>query len=742
MKKIGRKKEVLGNKEIILSLMLLSFLIIGTIIKIPAVIGAPPTPHGISGYIYYSDGTTQVPLGTPFYINDTTSGFFVQDVTKLPIPGYSGYYSKTIQGVDGDNVVVRAWNKTHYGERWVVLSGNMDNINVSLNLTRGPEPTVNITSPPNNSQKNTSDYFEVLSNLTLYGGNGVNCTTTISFSNSSILSTYNGQPATIDLGNLSRGYNSIITWNLSGIGVGSSNVTVNFTCGNEATVKFEALPNKDTLNNITIIDTTPPNITLAGPADDSWTNNENVSFQYNVSDISGLKNCSLYVDSSLMQSELLPATDTMLYFNETLSEGSHLWNITCYDNSPQENYGISQTWNISIDTISPSIEIINPLNNTARENNTVDFQYRIIEDGSGINYCALLINGTTYFLDYNIQNNTVVVNNQYLVMGNYYWQVNCYDNATNNQVSPSTYFTILDPDLSISTSRISINYSSLIEGQEANITANISNLGNQNASDVILQFFLGDPDTGGTQIGSNQTISFIDGYQTVLISQLFNLIRGINNIFVVVDPPIATNGSISELNESNNKANNSVFVSSWQIYFGNTMPGAVLGANTSALIIWNTSNQMNMLFVEDGTVFDWSSLQALGKDTNNNSASNDFLQADTELNLTGYPDSIYDIFTNSGTPKKTDGFTINNISIQNVPVANSTNNSNFETGILWDYSDGGSEYNGTQDLIFVTKTNNDQQGGYGIYDYEVRVPATLSDYKLGAGSISIYTEII
>jgi hypothetical protein len=82
--------------------------------------------------------------------------------------------------------------------------------------------------------------------------------------------------------------------------------------------------------------------------------------------------------------------------------------------------------------------------------------------------------------------------------------------------------------------------------------------------------------------------------------------------------------------------------------------------------------------------------------------------------------------------------------IGNVPVINSTNTSSFRTGILWDASDpnnGG--YNGTQDLVFLTKANHNQTGKYGLYDYELRVPANLRKYLTpnNANSVTIYVEL-
>jgi hypothetical protein len=91
--------------------------IIVAILAAISVIAPPPTPHSVAGYIYQSDGSTQVPKGTNYSINDTTSGYYVKSATNFPLPSFSGRYFNTISGVDTDIVIVRAWNTTHYGEQ-------------------------------------------------------------------------------------------------------------------------------------------------------------------------------------------------------------------------------------------------------------------------------------------------------------------------------------------------------------------------------------------------------------------------------------------------------------------------------------------------------------------------------------------------------------------------------------------------------------------------------------------------
>ena len=79
-------------------------------------------------------------------------------------------------------------------------------------------------------------------------------------------------------------------------------------------------------------------------------------------------------------------------------------------------------------------------------------------------------------------------------------------------------------------------------------------------------------------------------------------------------------------------------------------------------------------------------------------------------------------------------------------MANSINNSNFVTGILWDSSDDDGDYefneSGKEDLVFVTQINTSSQGAYGIYDYELRVPARLREYSTtDSSAAAFYLEL-
>ncbi len=105
----------------------------------------------------------------------------------------------------------------------------------------------------------------------------------------------------------------------------------------------------------------------------------------------------------------------------------------------------------------------------------------------------------------------------------------------------------------------SISFSKLMpqEGEEVTISATVNNNGLETASNVIARFYLGDPATGGTQLGTDQFISTLTPNSSTPISITASFTgTGGKTIFVVVDP----DGVISETSEADNKSSARIWV--------------------------------------------------------------------------------------------------------------------------------------------------------------------------------------
>jgi len=299
-------------------------------------------------------------------------------------------------------------------------------------------------------------------------------------------------------------------------------------------------------------------------------------------------------------------------------------------------------------------------------------------------------------------------------------------------------------DLEITQSDISFSTSSPVENINITMNASVKNIGRADAYNVTISFY------NEETFISNVTLNHIPRGSFAVAQTQFAPKIGLNNIFVYVDPPTETNGSIQESNESNNIANNTLHVVAWQEFFGNiTLDKRLSTSDNSNISLWfNQTFASGNIFITDSEAqISWSSLQALGRNASNSSTTNDFADADYLLNMSSFSDSVSNRFTSDGiTPIATTNFTVHNKEIFNVPVINSINSSNFITGILWDTTkdtDGEFSIEDKEDLIFVTKVNPKMQGAFGTYDYEITIPVKIREYYLEDTKIVyIYYDLI
>ncbi|MEW6721893.1 MAG: NosD domain-containing protein, partial [Candidatus Micrarchaeota archaeon] len=184
----------------------------------------------------------------------------------------------------------------------------------------------------------------------------------------------------------------------------------------------------------------------------------------------------------------------------------------------------------------------------------------------------------------------------------------------------------------------------------------------------------------------------------------------------------------------------------WHRFFGDVNGTLILGHNQSPPYVysWNASG-FNVYFADIDTNVDWYSLQSIGLDTSNASSSSDFEELDIAFNTTGFSDNINATYSTDGSaPIQTDNYTVFLRPINNVPIANSTAfNTSFRTGILWDMSDGGTEYSNSfnQSTVWLVKVNASANDTYGTYDYLIQVPYAIADYEGNTSAVSIYLEL-
>ncbi|MFH0978155.1 MAG: CARDB domain-containing protein [Candidatus Woesearchaeota archaeon] len=709
----------------------LSFLVLIQLVASP-----PPLPHSVSGTIYNSDGINQVSLGTKYILNDTTINSFVLGETNVPIPGMSGMYFETIDGSESDSLAILAWNSTYYGKMTYILVGDMENVDVSLGTLRPPEVKVVIVSPLNNTNVEINASFNLTANITSIGGSSsIGCNVTINFSNPFTVRLKNSD-ARHSLGNLPLASSVLTNWELVGSKGWSVNLTVAAKCSSDSQ-NFDNL-NHYTVYNLVVNDDDPPIIQLFEPSNNSWARSSPTVFVYQVSDLSGIVNCSLFLDGKLNKTNFSVSDSIKQNFSIRPTQANHTWKVSCADNSSWHNLGTSLTWFMRVDTVAPNITLVAPPNDTARANNTVAFVYNVTDSNQVLN-CSLVINSSFFSSSSSITkavNSTITYT---LRHGMYFWSINCTDAAGNIGHSLSRELNITDPDLEVSS--LLLSNPKPVEDELVIINASISNIGDENATGIVVKFLEGDP---GVEF-SNSTINISRG-KVAYVAASWHAKVGQNTIFVLVDPPIETNGSIMEIREDNNLANITVYVPMWQIFYG-SLYGQLLLDTTgdSSLVRWSNITDFfgNVYVADSDSRVSWSSLSALSLNLSFQANLSDFQVLDNALNTSAFNDSINRSFLGrQGSPDRRT-FTVFDLNITGVPVINSTNTSNFVTGILWDSSDLAiGHYNGTQDIVFVGNVQH-AQGSHGIYDYEVRIPAYLRSLvnPNNLNTLTFYVEI-
>ena len=102
---------------------------------------AIPVPHGIDGHVYELDGITPA-CNIDFSVNDTITGEIIHGKTRA-----NGKYSVSLNGNDGNIIMISVWNKYNTNNRTITLQGVMHNVDLLLNMSI-PELSPNITSDP------------------------------------------------------------------------------------------------------------------------------------------------------------------------------------------------------------------------------------------------------------------------------------------------------------------------------------------------------------------------------------------------------------------------------------------------------------------------------------------------------------------------------------------------------------------------------------------------------------------
>ena len=508
--------------------------------------------------------------------------------------------------------------------------------------------------------------------------------------------------------------------------------------------------NSSSLINFTV--KAPPIVVLNLPSPGFRTTSSSIDFNYTPYDPIDITNCSIYLDGAFNDSNSSILKNTLNNFTiNGIAEGAHNWTVNCSDSDGNWNWSLPRTFYRDISP--PNISLQSPANESGLDRNqaVIIFSWLAIDALDNSLTCDVTIDGIVRINHKPVSSNISAsdsVSSAVIGTGWHAWNATCWDTLGNSNTSNTWYFNLTYPDFSVNASEIYFNNSSPAENESVNITATVRNLADAATSNVLVRFYDGIPGSGGTQIGSDTYISLSE-YEVKNVSLEWKADLGTSVIFVSVDE----SNSFTELNETNNNATKNISVGSWEFFYGNITTSSQLKLADSAnntFIKWILDNFTfgNVYITDYDAYISWDSMQAIGKTKSGADSSSDFQEIDSILNSSSYEDSVYSVYTNSGVIKyKTNLYLFNKL-IQEIPIFNSTNNSNFVTGILWDTSkdtggaSGEFDTGDREDLIFVAPVNKQAAGTYGTYDYEIRVPAKLREYNLGdSKSAAFYMEI-
>ncbi|MEM3364585.1 MAG: right-handed parallel beta-helix repeat-containing protein, partial [Candidatus Micrarchaeia archaeon] len=180
----------------------------------------------------------------------------------------------------------------------------------------------------------------------------------------------------------------------------------------------------------------------------------------------------------------------------------------------------------------------------------------------------------------------------------------------------------------------------------------------------------------------------------------------------------------------------------WHRFFGNVSGTILLARNDSWVFyrwLWKKENGGKVYAINGDASINWASLVALGRSTLGTNSTIDFNELDILLNMSGERDSITKLYAPDGSnPLNTQNISLYGRLVPYIPVANSSTQTDYKTGIVWDSSQGVPEFNITvnQDVAFVSVINGTRNP-----NYDIRVPSNLDSYKGSSGVVEFWLEL-
>jgi hypothetical protein len=369
------------------------------------------------------------------------------------------------------------------------------------------------------------------------------------------------------------------------------------------------------------VDKTTPNVSLISPLNDSFINQQNISFAANFSDLMLLANATLYVWDDL---GLLLGTNftsisgtynsTNLSFN-FLTEGTYYWNYLVYDYVGNSVFALNN-FTINIDLINPNVTIISPVNLT-KSNVLKQLFVANFTDDFGLKNATLRVYDSvgallgTNFTSLSGLSDSVNLSFDFAGEGIYYWNYLVYDEAGNFNVLNENITLYLDTTLPVVnlTSPLNASFGNYVQLFLGNFSDNValwnSTLHVWNETGSLI--YLNDSIVFGTFNSSNLQIDFVvEGayyWNYLVYDEAGNYAWNSVNYTLIIDltPPMIE--LVSPENDTAVNISKNFFVGNFTDIVGlknfsllvYNSTGDLIGVNTS--LISGKFNQSNLSFI-------------------------------------------------------------------------------------------------------------------------------------------------
>ena len=310
------------------------------------------------------------------------------------------------------------------------------------------------------------------------------------------------------------------------------------------------------------------------------------------------------------------------------------------------------------------------------------------------------------------------------------WRIWYSDSQGQYTPTDTQSFSVNGKDLNVT--ELYLNTSNLVQGKKVKLISNITNVGsgkiNSGEINITLETYNGSWMLTDTEKVSRQ----IQEDSSITVNFTWTVKPGPYRFTVQADP----SGTLNELNETNNQKTLNRNVSSYTVVYGGNSAEIRLGGSGSRFVSWKADHRNMSLFLAD------KDMKLSTNDLKPLNSSGDLGEADDALNLTGHHDSLSKLYDEDDDqqPDNTRCWTVSAQKLCDIPVTNSTESSDFKTGLLYN-SENNNQYDGSQAIVLTTPVNNSATGKFGTYDYEVKIPFALDRQIPSQNSVSITGEI-